>query len=72
MIGPGEYDKECEAIQRATDADSVIVMVFGGDRGVGFSMSTKTTKMELVEAIPGILRKLADSIEADAKKLRLQ
>jgi hypothetical protein len=36
-IGPGKYDDQATAVQKATNAAGVIVIVIGGDKGAGFS-----------------------------------
>lgn len=64
-LGPGKYDKElCEALAKAK-AKEGILLVIGGEKGQGFSCKIATEKLI---AIPGILRSLANSIEADYKR----
>lgn len=64
-IGPGKYDQESSDIQAAYQAAGVIVMVMGGTKGEGFSV---TGTLPFTFAIPKILRSIADQIEADVKK----
>ena len=64
MIGKGKYDLECSAVRMRTLATGVIVIVIGGDRGSGFSMQAPP---EMTAKLPGVLRHMADEIEADLK-----
>lgn len=61
-LGPGKYDPECTKIQKATDAAGVVLIVFHGDRGSGFSVAAE---LGVLAALPRILRETADSIEKD-------
>ena len=36
--GGGKYDVEASALRAVTDADGVIIVVLGGNRGSGFSL----------------------------------
>jgi len=62
--GPGKYDDQCEKAAEMCKANQVILVVFDGEHGPGFS-ARLTGK--LVMAIPKILRKLADDIEEKMK-----
>ena len=59
-LGPGKYDDECTRIRQSRQATSVIVIVFGGDRGPGFSAQVSPT---VLLDMPRILRDVADQIE---------
>lgn len=61
-IGPGKYDKQCARIREETGAAGIILIVFGGEAGSGFSMQAS---FEITLATPAILRQVADLIEAD-------
>jgi hypothetical protein len=63
-IGPGKYDAACTAAREATGARGVILIVFGGKLGDGFSAQLELPVAALVK-IPAVLRTVADSIEAD-------
>lgn len=65
-IGPGSYDKECTEIREKNHADGVMVLVFGGDKGEGFSAQLTA---QLTLHIPQILRTMANQIEQDNHKL---
>lgn len=74
--GPGKYDEECTAALIATDAQAVLLVVLGGDRGDGFSMSSSVgsppasmlpTVLRPASMLPAVLRLVADQIEADLK-----
>ena len=58
--GPGGYDDVASVVWDATRADGVIVVVFNGDKGTGFSVQAP---LLLVNEIPAILRSMADQIE---------
>ena len=58
----GEYDEEANELQRGLDADGVIVMVVGGERGNGVSICADLNTMML---LPELLRTIADQVEAD-------
>jgi len=60
--GPGKYDKEAMEILERTKAQGVLLMVFNGDRGNGFSMDAD---INLMLSIPAILRAIAKQIEED-------
>ncbi len=59
--GPGKYDAECTALRERVKAEGVIVVVFGGDRGAGFSAQLSPN---MTMALPKILRDIADQIES--------
>lgn len=60
--GPGKYDDQATTIREATGADTVMVIVIGGNQGEGFSVQTTPANARL---LPNLLRYLADQIEAD-------
>ena len=62
--GPGKYDDVATMALRETRAKGVIVLVFGGDRGSGFSVQAEEG---IVLNIPEILRNVAGQIEQDVK-----
>jgi subtilisin family serine protease len=67
-VGPGKYDDLATAVRSAAVARGVIVVVFGGNRGSGFSVQADgPTTLQL----PKILRDLADQIDADLTKGKL-
>lgn len=59
-LGPGKYDPECTELREQTKAQGVILMVFGGTKGDGFSCQASP---ELTLALPRILRCIASDIE---------
>lgn len=61
-MGPGKYDKECEDMREKTNAEAVLLIVFGGDRGSGFSMTATALAMMTLD-VPKYLRSTADQIE---------
>jgi hypothetical protein len=62
--GPGRYDDLATLVRERTEADGVVVMVFGGKSGDGFSVQAD---LETTSALPAILRQLANQIEDDLK-----
>lgn len=69
-IGPGKYDKECVNILEEEEADMVMVIVFGGKRGGGFSSAARGLMgVAGVLAAPDTLRAVADSIDIDMKNI---
>ncbi len=64
--GGGKFDRECEMILMAYQADATCVIVVGGINGSGFSMSADArTAHRSMLALPSVLRSVADQIEAD-------
>lgn len=61
-IGPGKYDAECAMVRKMAKADGVMVLVFGGHSGSGFSAQFSSP---IAPAMAQILRDVADQIEAD-------
>lgn len=65
-VGRGKFDSECELILVANRADAVCVIVLGGARGSGFSMSLDAlTAHRSLLGIPSVLRQVADQMEQD-------
>ncbi len=62
-FGPGKYDDVCTAARCATGG-SVLLIVFDGDRGSGFSAQVAGA---LLGSIPGVLREVADQIEQSTR-----
>src|SRR6185295_16129292 len=68
-FGASEYDAEARAILLATEADAALVVVVGGKRGGGASLSVANgDPRQMVE----ILRDLATSIEDDCKAVEAE
>jgi hypothetical protein len=59
-LGPGKYDSVCVEVWEKTKADGVVLIVFGGDRGHGFSVVADAVTIAL---LPDILRNTAKQIE---------
>lgn len=66
---PGRYRDLCDAVRDQTNADGVVVMVFQGDAGTGFSA---VGPPEFCEALPAALRHLADQLEAGDRAARMR
>jgi hypothetical protein len=60
--GPGKYDHLATIVRELSSAEGIIVIVFEGDRGSGFSVQATP---KVTETMPSILRQIADDIEKD-------
>ncbi len=65
-IGAGKYDDICTMVRSTTDAEMVLLIIARGNRGEGFSV--QCTDPQLLADLPGVLRSVADQIEADTLK----
>lgn len=63
--GPGKYDAACTEARLRTQAAGVVLIVFNGAAGSGFSVQAVP---DLLIDLPAILRAMADGIEADAPR----
>jgi hypothetical protein len=68
-LGPGKYDPECAELRARLKADGLVVLVFGGEHGHGFSAQLP---FDLTMKVPDMLREIAKQIEADIPELRQQ
>lgn len=59
-LGPGKYDDETTEIRERLQAAGVVLVVFGGAKGNGFSCQAT---IGLTAALPAILREMANEIE---------
>lgn len=62
MLGEGKYAAECDAALKATQAKGLIIMVFDGYAGNGFSAHVSPAYLR---GLPSVLREVAAQIEAD-------
>jgi hypothetical protein len=60
--GPGKYDAEVTDLMKKLQAEGIILLVIGGNRGEGFSSQVT---LPALMAIPQMLRTIADQIERD-------
>jgi hypothetical protein len=63
-LGPGKYDHLATAARASANARGVVVIVFEGDAGSGFSVQADP---QFTARLPAILRDVAAGIEADLK-----
>jgi hypothetical protein len=63
----GKYDAQCEQVLRNTKAEACVVIVLGGEKGSGFSVSV--TNLSAARAIPDLLRTVAQDMEADLRRI---
>ena len=66
-LGAGVYDDACTQARESTKARSVILMVVDGDKGSGFSAQSDDPMFQM--QFPLILRRMADAIDEDLKKV---
>lgn len=64
--GGSVYYDECLEIQQRLEADGVLLIVANGKKGNGFAAAMTP---DLVLKIPAVLRKMADDIESDMRKV---
>lgn len=62
--GPGKYDDLCTEVREKAEAEGVILMIFNGNKGQGFSCQLSPI---LTHLVPHLLREVADQIEEDMK-----
>jgi hypothetical protein len=60
--GPGKYDDEATLVRERTEAQGVIVIVAGGNKGAGFS----------VQGTVMFIATLPDTLEEVARQIRMQ
>lgn len=62
-IGPGKYDDLCSLVRERTDADGVVLIVLGGDKGPGFSCQADlVTTLSLPELLEHIARQIREDL----------
>lgn len=59
-FGPGKYNDVCTEVRIKTGAAGVLVLIFDGHKGSGFSAQLP---LELQLTLPTILRSVADQID---------
>lgn len=63
--GPGKYDDLATHVRVSTNAAAVVVIVFDGNKGSGFSMQAETDSPDVYAATCATLRAIADQIQKD-------
>jgi len=61
-IGRARYDEACGEARMTTEAEGVLLIVFGGNKGNGFSAQIP---QHLLMQVPEILRYVAEQIQKD-------
>jgi hypothetical protein len=64
----GPYDGELHATLSTTNATFVLLLVYGGNRGSGFSLGVDENAVSpkmVMTMVPAMLRAIADGIEAE-------
>jgi hypothetical protein len=64
--GPGKYDTLATHVRVEAQARAAIVIVIGGNLGDGFSVQCRGE--DITQALPSILRRVADDIEEAARE----
>lgn len=65
-FGPGKYDQTCSLVREATKAEGVVLIIFNGVHGNGFSCQASP---EVTMGLPDMLEHMARQIRADLSKL---
>ena len=65
-LGPGRYDDLATHCRERAEAEGVVLLVFSGRVGSGFSV--QMTDPLLLVKLPEMLRSMADQIETDLRK----
>ena len=63
-VGPGKYDDICTLVRESTNAECVVLLIYNGNKGSGFSV--QLVKPEALIDLPHVLRNLANQLELDA------
>jgi hypothetical protein len=66
-IGPGKYDDVATMAIQMTQAEGVIVIIWNGKEGAGFS--AQFSDPVLMGHIPEMLRNIADQLDSDVKEM---
>lgn len=64
-MGPGKYDTLCTLVREQLQAEGVIVMVFNGPHGDGFSVQASA---DITLRLPEILEDVARQIRASFER----
>lgn len=63
--GPGKYDDECTRVREATGAKGVVLIIFEGDKGSGFSVQAGFVEhLFLPETLESIAREMRAARES--------
>ena len=66
MIGAGVYDDLTTVIRDKTQAEGVVLMIFGGNRGSGFSVQAPA---EIMAKLPELLEAAAMGVRSDMEQI---
>ena len=64
----GRYDDQCEKVLEEVHAQAVVLLVFSGDKGSGFSVATTDTR--ILAALPDLLTSVASDIATQNRATR--
>ena len=63
----GKYVDICDEVREQASAEGAIVVIYRGAKGNGFSI---VGSPEFCQAVPSVLRQMADQIEGDNRAIR--
>jgi hypothetical protein len=66
--GPGKYDDIATQARESTNATAVVLVVYNGDKGSGFSVQSESD--DWIRILPDILEAMAKQIREDLKATR--
>jgi hypothetical protein len=64
--GPGKYDELCTYVRETAQAQGVVIIVLGGNKGNGFSCQATAL---ITALLPGLLRYIANQIERPSSEV---
>jgi hypothetical protein len=62
-VGPGKYDAECTKALLDTNAACTVLIVLGGNRGNGFSVTSRVPVTDDSLGLARMLREMADQVD---------
>jgi hypothetical protein len=65
MKGPGKYDALTKLVRERAKSIGAVVLVYKGEHGSGFSVQGP---VEMLTALPHVLRGIADEVERDLER----
>jgi hypothetical protein len=69
-MGPGKYDAACTAARLATDAEAVVLVVFNGRGGHGFSVQSVSGAMgmeSLCRSLEAVVAQIRHDVLANSR-----
>jgi hypothetical protein len=72
-FGPGKYDELATYVREKAEATCVVVVILGGNKGVGFEQQIRASPAEfpqMLDQCARALRQVADAMQTDARRFR--